>query len=376
MQQDLNMTHLTFMTNMTNYKRPMQKVRKNILFFLLLATVTSHAQDADVIKNYINTYKDIAIKEMQRTGVPASITLAQGIHESGAGMSKLTLVSNNHFGIKCKSDWSGESVKHDDDAKGECFRKYPSAEDSYIDHSNFLMSSPRYTYLFSIDPSDYAGWANGLKEAGYATNPKYPQVLIKLIEDYQLQDYTLIAMGKQPGKNGTGTVEAGPPAEIVPVASHHAIPSGMSIPVVEPAQPVYPDGEFKINETKVVYVKKGTSFLSIAQQYKIDLAKLFEVNELTETEASDKDQLIYLQRKRKTGNNKFHIVQRGETLHDIAQFEGIRMESLLELNLLEEDMQPAIGEQLSLQGKSSRTPMLILKENYSISPVIKNRNTN
>jgi LysM repeat protein len=344
--------------------------RKNILFFLLIAAFTSHAQNADVIRNYISTYKDIAIKEMMRTGVPASITLAQGIHESGAGMSKLTIESNNHFGIKCKSDWTGESVKHDDDAKGECFRKYPSAEDSYIDHSNFLMSSPRYTSLFSIDPSDYVSWANRLKEAGYATNPKYPQVLIKLIEDYQLQEYTLIAMGKQADKKESTT------SEIVITASNYAIPGELKMPVVEKTKPVYPEGEFKINETKVIFVKKGTSFLPIAKQYKIDLAKLFEVNELQETEASEKDQLIYLQRKRKTGNNKFHIVQPGETLHDIAQAEAIRLESLMELNWLEEDVQPAFGEQLSLQTKASAMPRVALKENYSISPVIKNKNAN
>ncbi|HEY6064362.1 MAG TPA: glucosaminidase domain-containing protein, partial [Chitinophagaceae bacterium] len=115
----------------------MQKIRRNILFFLLLAALTSRAQTAEVIRGYIDTYKELAIQEMLRTGVPASITLAQGIHESGAGMSPLVLASNNHFGIKCKSNWSGESIKHDDDAKGECFRKYPSAEDSYKDHSDF-----------------------------------------------------------------------------------------------------------------------------------------------------------------------------------------------------------------------------------------------
>jgi LysM repeat protein len=352
----------------------MQKLRKNILLFFFLVSVTSYAQDTEVIKNYINTYKDFAIQEMQRTGVPAAITLAQGIHESGAGKGKLVLESNNHFGIKCKSNWTGETVKHDDDLNGECFRKYSSAEESFKDHSDFLKNSQRYASLFSLDPQDYTAWANGLKKAGYATNPDYPQVLIKLITDYHLQDYTLIAMNKQPDKNGTATKESSA-AEIVTVASDQAKPQEINVPLIENPKQVYPEGEFKINETRVVFIKKGTSFLSIAIQYKIDLAKLFEVNELTEAEASDKDQLIYLQRKRKTGNNKVHVVQAGETLHDIAQQEAIRLESLLELNLLEEDMQPLIGEQLSLQSRAAAMPRLVLKENYSIIPVIKNKST-
>jgi LysM repeat protein len=354
----------------------MQRVGRNILFFLLLASVTSHAQNAETVKNYINTYKELAIAEMQRTGVPASITLAQGIHESGAGMSKLAFASNNHFGIKCKSDWTGESVKHDDDKKGECFRKYPSAEDSYKDHSDFLKNSPRYALLFDLDPEDYIGWANGLKMAGYATNPKYPQVLIKLIEDYQLQDYTLIALGKMPAEE---TSKIGSPYESP--GKDIAIVSERDIKTIQEKnkvnqQPAYPDAEFKINDTKVVYVKKGTSFLAIAKQYDIDLSKIFEFNEIPEAEATSVDQLVYLQRKRKTGDNKYHTVLSGETLHDIAQQEAIRLESLLELNNLEADMQPAAGEQLFLQTRSVTKPRLALRENYSMSPAIKNKNTN
>ena len=128
----------------------------------------------------------MAIREMQRTGVPASITLAQGILETEAGKSDLVIRSNNHFGIKCKSSWTGEKVYHDDDAQGECFRKYSDAEDSYKDHSDYLRTQPRYASLFSLDPLDYKGWATGLKKAGYATNPRYAQILIKYIEKYNL----------------------------------------------------------------------------------------------------------------------------------------------------------------------------------------------
>ncbi|HEY6063832.1 MAG TPA: LysM peptidoglycan-binding domain-containing protein, partial [Chitinophagaceae bacterium] len=208
-------------------------------------------------------------------------------------------------------------------------------------------------------------WATGLKKAGYATNPKYPQVLIRLIEDYQLQDYTMIALGKMPAKERTASA----------ISVVNAEPVVKTEDVIK--QPDYPDGEFRINETKVLYVKKGTSFLAIAKQYDIDLSKIFEFNEIPQAEETATDQLIYLQRKRKTGNNKFHIVQPGETLHDIAQQEAIRLESLLELNWLkDEEMQPAIGEQLSLQNKSATIPKLALKENYSIIPGNKNKTTN
>ncbi len=351
----------------------MQKAGKNIFFILLLTTLNSHAQNAELIKNYINTYKDLAILEMQRTGVPASITLAQGIHESGAGMGELALASNNHFGIKCKSGWSGETVKHNDDARGECFRKYPAAGDSYRDHSDFLRMSQRYAFLFTLVPADYEGWAKGLKKAGYATNPKYPQALIKLIEDYQLQDYTLIALGKKPvdEESADKKIENTRAETVSYISSANA-------PAEEVKnKPEYPAGEFKINDTKVVFVKKGTSFLAIAKQYDIDLSKIFEFNEIPQTEETSGDQLVYLQRKRKKGNNEFHTVLPGETLHDIAQNEAIRLESLMELNFLnEEDMQPAIGEQLSLQNKSGSKPRLVLKANYSIFPAEKNKSTN
>ncbi|HLZ87746.1 MAG TPA: glucosaminidase domain-containing protein, partial [Puia sp.] len=145
---------------------------------------------------YVNTYKALAMSEMQRSGIPASIILAQGLHESEAGTSELVKQSNNHFGIKCKDDWKGQVVYHDDDARQECFRSYASAADSYRDHSDFLRRSSRYAFLFQLDPADYEGWAYGLKKAGYATNIRYSQILIKLIKQYNLQQYTLIAMGR------------------------------------------------------------------------------------------------------------------------------------------------------------------------------------
>lgn len=341
----------------------MCSIKHRIAFLLTLMSVVANAQNPEVVKSYINTYKDLAIAEMQRTGVPASITLAQGIHESTAGTSKLVQASNNHFGIKCKSNWTGESVKHDDDAKGECFRKYPLAEDSYKDHSDFLKNGQRYAFLFQLDPTDYQGWANGLKKAGYATNPKYPTILIKLVEDYNLQDYTLIALGKSPLPN-IGTTDISITTVSEPVVEEKII--------FEKEKKInYPEGRFLINDTKVIYAKKGTSFLAIAKQYDVDLSKLFEFNEIQRTEAVDMDRLIYIQRKRKTGDNEFHIVQPGESLHDIAQLQAIRLENLVEYNWLKTGEMPAVGEHLSLRKKSATVPKLAIKTNYSLVPGIK-----
>ena len=351
---------------------------------LFIIAFCCRAQDDAIIREYINTYRDLAISEMQRTGVPASIKLAQGIHETMAGTSILVQKSNNHFGIKCKSNWTGESVSHTDDAPNECFRKYVSPVDSYRDHSDFLKGSPRYASLFKLDPLDYKDWAYGLKKAGYATNPRYPQVIIKLIEDYNLQDYSLIALGKMPPKEEmyasvtTGNQPADPAAkspflenivvdasvvetgkkEIAPVNAvvKTAVAEAPEKIAPEIQEPGYPSGEFKINETKVVYVKKGTSFLSLAQQYNISLAWLFDFNEMNEMEAAEQDQLIYLQRKRRTGNHEFHIVKEGETLDDIAREEAIRIESLMEYNHIDRYKHPATGEQLYLREKSPAPP--------------------
>ena len=314
----------------------MFKVKYLVTGLFLFFVSTTIAQQNERVLAYVNQYKSLAISEMLRTGVPASITLAQGIHESGAGASKLALASNNHFGIKCKSNWTGESVKHDDDARGECFRKYPSSEDSYMDHSDFLKNGQRYAFLFSLDPTDYQGWANGLKKAGYATNPKYPQVLIKLVEDYQLQDYTLIALGKLPQADLAGEIELSEKEMSLP-ADHEIDQEKVELKADSKPNLAYPEGEFKINETKVIFVTKGTSFLSIANKFDIPLSRIFEFNDMQPGIEVEKDQLIYLQRKRKTGNSDYHVVQIGESLHDIAQLQAIRLESIQELNWLKEE---------------------------------------
>lgn len=329
---------------------PMKKLQLSLLLCIFLGG-HAFAQSSAVIKAYIQQYRNIAMEEMKRTGVPASITLAQGIHETGAGQSQLVLKSNNHFGIKCKAEWKGPSVSHDDDARGECFRKYDNPYESYRDHSDFLVTRKHYASLFELDPTDYEGWAHGLKKAGYATNPRYPQILIKLIRDYNLQDYTLIALGRKEAPQDEQWANATPVQEkvnpaIAVISEEDEVPSS------------YPSGVFRINATKVIWVTKGSSFLSIANEHNVPLKRLFEFNDMPEQEEASKSQLLYLQRKRKTGANEFHTVALNENLYEIAQKEGIRLESLLEYNLLKADMQPQTGEVLYLRKHAPAMPKL------------------
>jgi LysM repeat protein len=323
---------------------------------------------------YVNTYKSLAIAEEQRSGIPASITLAQGLHESEAGTSELVKASNNHFGIKCKDEWKGQVVYHDDDARQECFRSYTTAADSYRDHSDFLRRSSRYAFLFQLQPTDYEGWAYGLKKAGYATNIKYSLILIKLIKDYNLQQYTLIATGKmRPSDEVMLTMPGAPAGAPVDVAgggvsggggiggagsggtgSAGATGGGKNEPVagadgLKGAPEVsYPEGEFTINRTKVIYAQAGTSLLAIANQYEISLPRLLEFNDMKEQDVLVKGQLLFLQRKRRSGSIEFHVAREGETLYDVSQAEGVRMEDLMEFNQLGPDSRLATGTKIFL----------------------------
>lgn len=336
---------------------------KRLLIVLpLLASLWTQAQKSDDIYGYINLYKELAMQEMVRTGVPASIKLAQGIHETMAGKSDLVLKSNNHFGIKCKNTWVGEKVYHDDDARGECFRSYSSSSDSYMDHSNFLKNSTRYAFLFQLDPTDYKGWAYGLKKAGYATNIKYSQIIIKLIEDYNLQQYSLIALGKLAPQDEILAGNPKKPAEAVGVVAAGPVViapfTAVEEEVKETPKIAWPEGQFTINNTKVVYAKAGTALLAVAQQYDVSLRRLMDFNDLRREDVLTAGQLLFLQRKRKVGASEKHIVQAGETLYDICQSEGIRLESLLEHNHLQEQDVPAPGEALFLQAKAPVRPRL------------------
>lgn len=345
----------------------MTTVRRYLLILILSFSVYgANAQGREAILEYIKTYRLLAIEEMQRTGVPASIKLAQGIHETTAGTSDLVQRSNNHFGIKCKSNWTGDRVSHTDDAPDECFRKYPSAEDSYRDHSDFLKNNPRYAALFRLKGEDYKGWAHGLKKAGYATNPKYPLLLIRIIEEYNLHEYTLMAMGKKPIPLAEWAVQV-PPKEDIVVSDAALIfnepdegpgEEPMADDVVSDINRDYPETDFRINETRVVFAKAGTSMLSIAMRYDIPLKRLYEFNEMPEQDILKKSQLIFLQRKRKVGDADYHIVKAGESLYEIAQARGIRLDALRELNHLTADMIPAAGTKLALKKKAETPPRL------------------
>jgi LysM repeat protein len=344
------------------------KVKFVIACLIVVAGKNLQAQNSADVISYINTYKALSMAEMQRSGIPASIILAQGIHETEAGNSELVRKANNHFGIKCKDDWKGDVVYHDDDSRGECFRSYASAEDSYRDHSEFLRGSSRYAFLFKLDPRDYEGWAYGLRKAGYATNIRYSQILIKLINDYNLEQYTLIAIGKlSPSDEIVLTAPGGVAGSITkggkPVKSgdNTFLPlPGKGTDTTANAQSgvSYPSGEFLINKARVIYVKAGVSLLSVANQYELPLSRLLEFNDMKEEDILNKDQLLFLQRKRRTGAVEFHIVREGESLYDICQAEGIRCQDLLEMNQLSSGTQPAVGEKIYLQSSAPARPMI------------------
>jgi len=294
-------------------------------------------------EQYIEQYKDFAIREMKRMGVPAAITLAQGILETESGNSDLVLRSNNHFGIKCKESWTGGRVFHDDDANGECFRAYGNAEDSYRDHSNYLRGNKRYESLFRLEATDYEGWAYGLKRAGYATNPRYPDILIKNIKQYNLQQYTLAGIGEVP-QFETGKYQDDK-AKVLPVQAEEekANEPGTSL-----ATDV-PDKVITINKAQCVFAKKGTSLLVIAARNNINLNKLLSFNELAEDGILGKDQYVYLNKKSKTGDKDLYIVQEGETVYDVAQKNGIQLEYLKGYNNLKGDETLYAGTSLSLR---------------------------
>ena len=328
------------------------RLKLQILLTTMLLSRLLNAQTPEQVNAYVNTYKYLAVAEMQRTGVPASIILAQGIHETGAGTSDLVIASNNHFGIKCKSGWTGQTVYHDDDAKGECFRSYALAADSYRDHSDYLSRTPRYAFLFKLNPEDYEGWAYGLKKAGYATNIRYSQILIKLIEDYDLEKYSLIAMGKLPAEQpGEGTLAKEMMRE--PLQGFTDTLNQRSAPAAS-----YPDGAFSVNAAKCIYAKAGVSLLSLSNQYDIPLAHLLEFNDMNQEDVLANNQLIFLQRKRKIGFTPFHVVQQGESIYTICQKEGIRYENILELNQLRPGEEPAPGEKIYLQTTAGTKPLL------------------
>lgn len=304
-----------------------------LTFCISLAGISQYPEYT--VQDYINRFKDLAISEMKRTGVPASVTLAQGILESENGNGELVRKSNNHFGIKCKSSWTGGMVSHNDDERGECFRKYDSDEESYRDHSDFLKGSERYASLFSLDPRDYKAWCYGLKRAGYATNPRYPEVLIKYIDNYNLQQYSLMALG------GTQPV---PDLAYSPGAGYSA---GGELAVDSSSADLAPRNEPRVenyNGLSRIYVSAGTSLLALASRLDIPLSRLLEYNDLESDGLLEKNQWIYSERKRTEGVDESFLAPEGASLWDVSQVAGVQMKQLLLFN-------PGLNKSAAVAGK-------------------------
>ena len=310
-----------------------------VVVALLLWTCSVVAQTRMTPEEYIAAHKDLAIREMKRMGVPASIKLAQGLLETEFGNSPLLKKSNNHFGIKCKSNWTGPGVSHDDDELGECFRVYPDVEASYRDHSNFLRSNGRYAFLFKLDPTDYKAWAHGLKKAGYATNPRYPEILIRNIEQYNLNQYSLLAADDVATYDRTGYTDD----PFVP-----AKPDSADISLVS-AKPMAGMSRTSINGRKCILAPAGTSLLAIATQQDIPLHHLLEYNDREQDGILPKEQPIFLERKAQRGPFPEYNVQVSESLYDIAQRYGIQLASLASYNNLTASAIVKPGQRLYLQ---------------------------
>lgn len=319
-------------------------------------SIQAFAQDGydAKVRDYIIKYKDLAVAEQKRSGIPAAVTLAQGIHETSAGASELATVANNHFGIKCKKTWTGLTFKYSDDAPDECFRKYLRPEDSYVDHSDYLVTNPRYASLFTCAATDYKSWATGLKKCGYATNPKYPQILIRIIEDYELQEYTYAAM-KTTKDNAPAIVKELVPENDAVVSAPKEI---MDAAVTPPPYGVV----VKINNLKAVYAKKGDMPLEYAMKNNIRYERLLEFNEIDERPLPT-DMFLYLERKNSRGVVPSHKVKEGETLAQIAQIESIQLHNLRTYNHLKPGEEPIPGAILDLQKMTFKKPATIPSSN-------------
>lgn len=297
----------------------MRKTQSFLYLFVCLSFLVVPAWGQKRNKNYvayINKYKDIAVEQMRLHRIPASITLAQGLLESGAGQSTLARKSNNHFGIKCGRNWKGRSVRHDDDARNECFRAYSNARDSYEDHSKFLTSGARYAFLFKLDITDYKGWARGLKKAGYATDKSYANRLIQIIEDYELYQYDVLSRKRKKS------------AYIIPHQPYLA------------------------NGLLYVIARRGDTFDGIAREFKTRESRLIKYNDLHKDYTLAEGDIVYLHEKKKKADKKYttHVVGEDDSMHSISQRYGIRLKNLYKMNKKDpEDYIPEVGDVLRLR---------------------------
>ena len=270
---------------------------------------------------YIDKYKELAIAQMKEHKIPASITLAQGLLESGAGMSELARKSNNHFGIKCGGNWRGRTVRHDDDARNECFRAYKHPRDSYEDHSLFLTRGARYAFLFKLNITDYKGWARGLKKAGYATDPSYANRLITIIEDYELYKYD---------RKG-----------------------GRVVSVIKKEEPTVlnPHQVYIANDIAYIIARNGDTFKGLDKEFGISWKKLVKYNDLQRDYTLTNGDIIYLKSKKKKAAKPYtvYVVRDGDSMHSISQKFGIQLKYLYKMNRKDGEYIPEVGDRLRLQ---------------------------
>ena len=296
------------------------------LVFMICASINAQMKWNSRYQAYIDQYKDLAIAEMLKYDIPASITLAQGLLESGAGMSELARKGNNHFGIKCH-DWGGATTYHDDDEEQECFRKYRDVYESYEDHSRFLASQPRYRSLFRLKRTDYKGWARGLKKCGYATSPTYANKLIGIIELYKLHKYDKAT------KYDRFMVSRSEVKGIAPGTNLHQIH-------------IY-------NKNYYLIARAGDTFKSIAKEVGISYKKIAKYNERDKNDTLIPGEVVYLKKKQKKADkaykNRPHRVKAGESMYSIAQYYGIRTESLYKMNKLGPDYSLKEGDCLRVR---------------------------
>lgn len=294
--------------------------------FILLAPVVALAQTRwnSAYQQYIDQYKDLAIEQMKKYRIPASITLAQGLLESGAGRSELARKGNNHFGIKCHG-WQGAKTYFDDDARGECFRAYDNVYESYEDHSRFLVNGRRYSKLFSLRTTDYKGWARGLKAAGYATNPQYANKLIEIIRLYDLDQYD----------------SAKSYDKFFAKRSKDRSVNGYLHPI------------YQFNKNYYIKARSGDTFRSIAREVNISYRSLAKYNERDKNDVLAEGDIVYLKKKRKNAPKEYkgrlHYVKAGESMYSISQLYGIRLKNLYKINRLQPDYQIRVGDGLLLR---------------------------
>ena len=307
---------------------------------MILLTWPVAARERMSTAAYIATYAQLAVREMNRSGVPASITLAQGILESDSGNSTLAIEANNHFGIKCKSDWTGSSVYHDDDAVGECFRKYSNVTESFKDHSDFLRSQQRYATLFTYKITDYKSWAIGLKAAGYATSPTYAERLIRIIEENKLMYYD---NGDSPETTYRRSIFGKMRKQPITI---DAIAKDPAFYVVIAKRKIS-----KYNGTKYVMVKDNETMQQLAREIRKSPSALRRYNEVDKLYEPKGGERIYIQRKqvRAAKGITRHVVTSGESIRSIAQLYGMQSKALMRYNHISSQGTLRVGQELVLQ---------------------------